>query len=383
MNSVQSAIVSTRERLKLYKTTPENGLIIFCGMILMDDNKTEKKITWDLVPYKPVQSFLYKCEGRFHSDCLQYLLEDDEKFGFIIVDGAGAVFATLTGNQKTVLQRITVELPKKHNKGGQSSNRFARLREEKRAAYVSKIAELAKANFITSENKANVKGIIMAGSADFKTVIAESPKFDPILQKIVVATFDVSYGGDNGLNQAINLSEDALANVRFVEEKKIISKFFEDIQLDSGMVVFGVNDTMKALEMSAIDRLLLFEEVEMTRYVIKNPVSGDVRTYYLTPFQEKDAEGKINPKYFLDPESGNELEILESEPFGDWLLVNYQQYGAKIELITDKTAEGFQFVKGFGGIGGSLRYHVDLDEIKDEFDDDIGGEDFDPDEDFI
>ena len=149
------------------------------------------------------------------------------------------------------------------------------------------------------------------------------------------------------------------------------------------MVVFGVNDTMKALEMSAIDKLLLFEDVEMTRYVIKNPVSGDTRTYYLTPFQEKDAEGKINPKYFLDADSGNELEILESEPFGDWLLVNYQQYGAKIELITDKTAEGYQFVKGFGGIGGSLRYAVDLDEIKDEFDEDIGGEDFDPDEDFI
>lgn len=181
MNSVQTAIVSTRERLKLYKTTPENGLIIFCGMILMDDNKTEKKITWDLVPYKPAQSFLYKCEGKFHSDCLSYLLEDDEKFGFIIVDGNGALFATLTGNVKTVIQRISVELPKKHNKGGQSSNRFARLREEKRATYVTKIAEMAKANFINSENKATIKGVIMAGSADFKTVIAESPKFDPIL----------------------------------------------------------------------------------------------------------------------------------------------------------------------------------------------------------
>ena len=31
MNSVQSAITSTREKLKLYKNTPENGLIIFCG----------------------------------------------------------------------------------------------------------------------------------------------------------------------------------------------------------------------------------------------------------------------------------------------------------------------------------------------------------------
>ena len=31
LNSVQNAITSTREKLKLYKTTPANGLIIFCG----------------------------------------------------------------------------------------------------------------------------------------------------------------------------------------------------------------------------------------------------------------------------------------------------------------------------------------------------------------
>ena len=61
MTSVQSAITSTREKLKLYKSIPENGLIIFCGMILMEDNKTEKKWTLDLVPFRQVQYFNYSC----------------------------------------------------------------------------------------------------------------------------------------------------------------------------------------------------------------------------------------------------------------------------------------------------------------------------------
>lgn len=113
---------------------------------------------------------MYKCENKFHTSCLQYLLEDDEKFGFIIVDGGGALFATLQGNVRHILQKIVVELPKKHGRGGQSANRFARLREEKRHAYVCKVAELAVQNFITND-KVNVKGIIMAGSADFKSVI--------------------------------------------------------------------------------------------------------------------------------------------------------------------------------------------------------------------
>jgi peptide chain release factor subunit 1 len=70
------------------------------------------------------------------------LLADDEKFGFVVVDGNGALFATLQGNSREILQKITVELPKKHRKGGQSSVRFARLREEKRHNYLRKVAEL-------------------------------------------------------------------------------------------------------------------------------------------------------------------------------------------------------------------------------------------------
>jgi len=31
-----------------------------------------------------------------------------------------------------------------------------------------------------------------------------------------------------------------MGNVRFVQEKKIVGKFFENIALDTGLVVFGV-----------------------------------------------------------------------------------------------------------------------------------------------
>ena len=38
-----------------------------------------------------------------------------------------------------VLHKFTVELPKKHGRGGQSALRFARLRMEKRHNYVRKV----------------------------------------------------------------------------------------------------------------------------------------------------------------------------------------------------------------------------------------------------
>lgn len=35
---------------------------------------------------------------------------------------------------------------------------------------------------------------------------------------------DISYGGENGFNQAIELSAEVLSNVKFIQEKKLIGK---------------------------------------------------------------------------------------------------------------------------------------------------------------
>ena len=93
--SVLAAITSSREKLKLYRNTPANGLAIFCGVIFMEDGKTEKKITIALEPFRPINVFAYKCQNSFHTEPLLSLLEDDDKFGFIVIDGNGVLFATL------------------------------------------------------------------------------------------------------------------------------------------------------------------------------------------------------------------------------------------------------------------------------------------------
>lgn len=64
-------------------------------------------------------------------------------------------------------------------RGGQSALRFARLRMEKRHNYVRKVAEVATTLFITND-KPNIAGLILAGSADFKTELSQSDMFDPV-----------------------------------------------------------------------------------------------------------------------------------------------------------------------------------------------------------
>lgn len=37
----------------------------------------------------------------------------------------------------------------------------------------------------------------------------------------------------------------SLANVKFIQEKRLITKFFEEVAQDSGKYVFGVTDTLQ------------------------------------------------------------------------------------------------------------------------------------------
>merc|ERR1712126_798474 len=257
----------------------------------------------------------------------------------------GALFGTLQGNTRDVLHKFTVDLPKKHGRGGQSALRFARLRMEKRHNYVRKVAEVAVQLFI-SNDKPNCSGLILAGSADFKTELSQSDMFDPRLQSKIIKLVDVSYGGENGFNQAIELAAESLANVKFIQEKKLINRYFDQISQDTGRYCFGVDDTLKALEMGAVETLICWENLDIQRYVLRNHGSG---------------EDKI---HFTDKETGVELELEDNMPFLEWLANNYKQFGASLEIITDRSQEGSQFVRGFGGIGGMLRYKVDFQSMQ-------------------
>lgn len=85
--------------------------------------------------------------------------------------------------------------------------------------------------------------------------------------------------------------------------------------------------------------------------------------------QEKDREK------FTDKSTGSEMEqVVEPQALLEWFADKYREFGANLEFVTNRSQEGAQFVKGFGGIGGLLRYKVDFtnlatvdDEDEDEF----------------
>lgn len=84
--------------------------------------------------------------------------------------------------------------------------------------------------------------------------------------------------------------------------------------------------------------------------------------------QEKDREK------FVDKSTGLEMEqASEPQSLLEWFTEKYKEFGTNLEFVTNRSQEGAQFVKGFGGIGGLLRYKVDMtnlasiDDEEDEF----------------
>jgi peptide chain release factor subunit 1 len=86
---------------------------------------------------------------------------------------------------------------------------------------------------------------------------------------------------------------------------------------------------------------------------------NDWSSEQVTVYANKDQE--VERSKFIDRSTGTEMkQICEPQSLLEWFADNYKEFGAALEFVSDKSQEGAQFVKGFGGVGGLLRYKADL-----------------------
>lgn len=354
--SVMSAIISVQQKLKLYSKVPENGLILYGGTILDEHNK-EKKLTFDIKPIKAINTSLYLCDNKFHTDILSSLLEKDEKTGFIIVDGKGLLIGQLNGNRSEILTKLSVNLPKKHGRGGQSAARFGRIRLEKRNHFLKKIAEISSQHFIPDGQKANIQGLIIGGSSEFKNELNSSELLDERLRVKLIQIIDLSYGGEAGFNQAIEYSSSILSDVKFIKEKKLLQSYFDEINKDTGKYIYGAPETIEMLISGAIEKLILWENFEMIRVTLEN---SSTKKEYIKILEKNHAN---DTKFLKILENKTDCLIVKKELLSEWVVDNRKNFGATLFFVSDKTPEGNQFKKGFGGIGGILRYNLKIENL--------------------
>ncbi|AFU58622.1 peptide chain release factor subunit 1 [Candidatus Nitrososphaera gargensis Ga9.2] len=350
---VQDALSRTIEQLKLFKETPENGLVIFCGAIPNDKGIGKEKIEiYPVIPPKPIQISLYRCDDHFWTDHLKEMMKDDKVIGILSIDTQETGIGILTGDRWEVVDTITSGVAGKHRQGGQSARRFERLRENELNEYYHRVADHVKKVFI---DQYNVKGIILGGPGPTKENFLKEEYLDYRLQKSVIATIDSSYSGEEGVRELIEKAQKdgILQEYRVMEEKQLVKKFMSEVHSGRGLGIYGVHDVVRALEGGVADLVIVTDDISHVRLEFKCKACKNVQTKIV----ERAQVIATKQEYLTKPCPSchaTDIEPVEKD-IVDYLNELATMTGARLEVISSKTEEGSQLAS-LGKIGAILRY---------------------------
>jgi peptide chain release factor subunit 1 len=350
---VQDALSRTVEHLKLYKEPPDNGLVIFCGAIPTGKGiGTEKIEIYSVVPPKPVQINLYRCDDHFWIDHLKDMMKDDKVIGILSLDTQEAGLGILTGDRWEVVESLTSGVAGKHRQGGQSARRFERLRDNELNEYYRRVADYAHKIFI---DQYDIKGIIIGGPGPTKEGFIREEYLDYRLQNNVIAILDSSYSGSEGVRELIDKVNDQgiMADYRLMEEKKIVKRFISEVYSGKGLGIYGIYDVITSLKNGYADLVIVNDDITIIRLEIKcnkclnNQEKFIERNELMSLKQELTANACPNcGSQDLESSEQDIIEYLEELSL---------MIGSRLEVISGKTEEGAQLAS-LGKIGAILRF---------------------------
>ncbi|NPB01737.1 MAG: peptide chain release factor 1 [Methanopyri archaeon] len=343
--NVQSAIEVVMQRLKMVGETPENGLVVLVGTV--QDGTKEKMIAELIEPPEPVDRFIYRCDSRFYLEPLKEYLEEKDVYGVLVMDRREATIGLVKGKRIEPVKRLKSDVPGKHKAGGQSQRRFDRLIEHAAHEFYQEVGEAAREAF---EDVENLKGIIVGGPGPTKEEFLDGDYLPKHIKEKVIAVVDVGNTDESGLREALMRAEDALKEADLIKEKKLVQKFMEEA-VNGDLAAYGVDEVEEMLNMGAVDTLLISEDLEGYRAILRCPECG--HTEAITVEKEEDAQKHVKEC----PSCGQaELRVDEVKPLTDYFIDLAERVGTKVEIISTETEEGAQFLNAFGGVGALLRF---------------------------
>ena len=137
--------------------------------------------------------------------------------------------------------------------------RFSRLREGAAKDHFKKVGDYIKEQFLMMKD---LKGILLGGPGHTKNEFYDGDYVTDQLKQKIIAIKDLSYTEEFGLQELVDKSQDVLAKAEIADEKAIMLKFFTLLSTKQGMVAYGKDDTMKYLELSMVETLLLSSSLE-------------------------------------------------------------------------------------------------------------------------
>lgn len=352
-NHVQDALGKTIEQLKLYKETPENGLVVFCGAIPTGKGiGTEKIEIYPIIPPKQVQINLYRCDDHFWIDHIKDMLKYDKTIGILAIDTQEAGLGILTGDRWQTVETLTSGVAGKHRQGGQSARRFERLRDNELNEYYRRVAEYAQKIFI---DQFNVKGLIVGGPGPTKDNFIKEEYLDYRLQNNVISTLDTSYSGDEGVREIIDKINDQgiMSEFRLMEEKKIVKRFMGEVYSGKGLGIYGLYDVLNNLRAGITDLVIVTDDIDMIYLEVTCKKCNNIFEKFIERDEIIDTKQKIISTPCTNC-SSLDYQIKEKDLI-DFIEEIATLSGTRLEVISAKTEEGAQ-LQSLGKIGALLRF---------------------------
>ena len=345
--NVQDALTSIKDRLRYYDEVPENGMVMFSGAVDTGGGRSEMVTKVLESPPQPVESFRYHCDSAFLLEPLEEMLADSGLYGLIVLDRREANVGWLRGKRVVPVKSASSLVPGKQRKGGQSAQRFARLRLEAIDNFYQEVAEMANELFVPERH--DLDGILVGGPSPTKDEFLDGDYLHHELQDQVLGKFDVSYTDESGLSSLVDAAESVLADAELMQDKALVEEFFEELHAGE-RATYGFEKTRENLVMGAVDTLLISEDLRQ-----------DVATW-TCPSCGHDHRELVERRHETPDESCSEcgaaLEANEAvrEDAIEHLMSIAEQRGTETAFISTDFEKGEQLLTAFGGVAGLLRY---------------------------
>lgn len=347
--NVQSAIEVILQRIRLFKQPPENGLVLFVGMIPKGGPGTEKMETYVFEPPEAITTYWYQCNNEFFLEPLEHMIEEHETYGLAVIDRKEATIATLKGKKVTILNHLTSGVPGKHKAGGQSQRRFDRVIDLAAHEFKKRIGDHMNEDFLALEE---LKGVIIGGPGFTKEEFVKGDYLNYEIKDKIIATVDTSYTGEFGIREVIDKSADILNDLDVMHEKKIVQRFLKELIKEKGLAAYGENEVRNSLIMGAVDTLLLSEDLVAIHKVLKCPACGEAKELTVKN------EAEYSKADYRCEKCNESLKEESSLDLIDDFVEKAEEMDTTVEFISSETEEGMQLLRAFGGIAAILRYHL-------------------------
>ena len=351
---VVDSISKVLQRLKLYKKTPERGLVIFSGALPPEGGGplgSEVVKVYEIDPPKVLKTFLYRCDDHFHVDILKDMLKDENLIGFLAIDAKDTGWGLLHGDKIEVLKETGSGVAGKHRQGGQSAKRFQKLREMELTYYFNRVAEITKEYFIDIYP---IKGLIISGPGPTKEDFINGNYLEYRLKEMVLGTIDASYAGSEGIREAFSKSTELLSDFRMVEEKKMVEELFKHINNNSGLAAYGLKEIIHLLKNNVVSQIIITNDIDLHRIEIKCKRCNNITEEIVERLQV--IPKKTELLNLPCPNCKSKDSEAATQDIIDYFSLIATKTGTKIEVVSGKAEHGMM-LSSIGKIGAILRYN--------------------------